>query len=220
MEACETGRAFLALALGRGPSRLAHRMLGHVDEPARQLFRHPRRRRGLEVSASRERDRAVLRRLRYALRARVDAQRVRARERRENVEVARQFLYGARGSEDTARSGSAALLSVEQPLSRAHQLFVGAARASGRDLAGAVPRAQGCAAGRGRRRCANGSGDFAPPWTTISIHRRRWRSCRAWRGNSIRRRPRGTRRRRPARRRRCAPWARCSACCSRIRIPI
>ena len=51
LEARQAGRAVLGLAVGRRPSRLAHRMLGHVDEPARQLFRHARRRRGFEVSA-------------------------------------------------------------------------------------------------------------------------------------------------------------------------
>ena len=36
---------------GAGPAGLAHRMLGHVDQPARELFRSARRGRGFEVSA-------------------------------------------------------------------------------------------------------------------------------------------------------------------------
>ncbi len=46
VEAGEAGRAVLALALGRRTPRLAHRVLRHVDEPARQLLRSARRRHG------------------------------------------------------------------------------------------------------------------------------------------------------------------------------
>ena len=52
----------MAFTLGRGAPRLAHRMLGHVDEGAGRAFRHSRRRTGPEISASRERNRADLRR--------------------------------------------------------------------------------------------------------------------------------------------------------------
>ncbi len=46
------------------------------------------------------------------------------------------------------------------------------------------------AAPQGVGRCSRNRSDFAPPWTMISIRRRRWRSCRVWRGTQIwRRRP-------------------------------
>ena len=38
VEACQAGRAVVALALGRRTSRLAHRMLGHVDQLARRAI--------------------------------------------------------------------------------------------------------------------------------------------------------------------------------------
>jgi cysteinyl-tRNA synthetase len=50
----DAGRTLLGFPVGAGSSRLAHRMLCHVDESARELFRYTRRRRGLEVSAPRE----------------------------------------------------------------------------------------------------------------------------------------------------------------------
>ena len=45
VEARQAGRALVGVAVGRRPSGLAHRMLGDVDESARQLFRSARRRR-------------------------------------------------------------------------------------------------------------------------------------------------------------------------------
>ena len=66
---------------------------------ARRAFRHPRRRPGPAVPAPRERDRAVRGRARRAVRQLLDAQRLRARRRREDVEVARQFLHHPRGAE-------------------------------------------------------------------------------------------------------------------------
>ena len=72
-------------------------------------LRHSRRRHGPEVPASRERDRAVLRRDRRRLREPVDAQRLPQRRRREDVEVAEQLLPHPRRARlrRSARSGSA-----------------------------------------------------------------------------------------------------------------
>jgi cysteinyl-tRNA synthetase len=55
-------RSQVDIALGQWPPRLAHRMFGHEFATAREAFRHPRRRTGSAVSASRERDRPVRRR--------------------------------------------------------------------------------------------------------------------------------------------------------------
>ena len=74
--------------------------------------RHPRRRHGPEVPAPRERDCPELRRLRRALRESLDAQRVRARGRREDVEVARQFLHGTRSPAEAAPGGPASIPAV------------------------------------------------------------------------------------------------------------
>ena len=45
------GEPSWAVAVGRGTSRLAHRMFGHVDHPAGNVLRSARRRHGPEVSA-------------------------------------------------------------------------------------------------------------------------------------------------------------------------
>ena len=44
VEARQAGRAAVAVALGAGPSRLAHRVLGDGERTARPALRHPRRR--------------------------------------------------------------------------------------------------------------------------------------------------------------------------------
>ena len=107
-----------------GPSRLAHRVLGHVVEAsgpglrdaaflqrsdgARDL-RHPWRRHRPRLPAPRERDRPVLLRLRHAAHGQcVDAQRLPAGGRREDVEVARQLLHHQRAAAGLARRGACA----------------------------------------------------------------------------------------------------------------
>ena len=62
VEGGETGRAVLGLALGAGPARLAYRVLGDGPHLPRQRIRHPRRRTGSDLSAPRERGRAIARR--------------------------------------------------------------------------------------------------------------------------------------------------------------
>ncbi len=62
----ETERAVLGVAVGPRPAGLAHRVLGDVEGGARRDVRHSRRRPGPQVPASRERDRAELRRPRGA----------------------------------------------------------------------------------------------------------------------------------------------------------
>ncbi len=96
-QAAEASRAVVAFARrhrGAGPSRLAHRVLGHGGEAPRPGVRHPRRRHRPRLPAPRERDRAV------ALRAQdagdgalLAAQRLPAGRRREDVEVARQLHH-------------------------------------------------------------------------------------------------------------------------------
>ena len=94
LEGGEARRARVGLAVGPGPARLAHRVLGDVAADPRRRVRHPRRRQRPRVPAPRERDRASRRR-RPRVRALLDAQRHAQRRRREDVEVARQ-LHDAR----------------------------------------------------------------------------------------------------------------------------
>ena len=103
------GEPCLGFALGHGPAGLAHRVLRDGGRATRHRVRHPRRRHGPQVPAPRERDRAELRRLRCRVREAVDAQRIRARGRREDVEVARQFLHRPRRAAAPAAGGAARL---------------------------------------------------------------------------------------------------------------
>ena len=148
---------------GMGRPGLAHRVLGDGGRAARPGVRHPRRRHGPQVPAPRERDRPELRGLRRAVREALDAQRLRARGRREDVEVARQLLHGARGAA-AAAPGGAARLPARLPLPRAGQLHR-RQPAPGRRLAAApLPRAAGrragasIGAGRGDARVHGGHG--------------------------------------------------------------
>ena len=58
-KAQEGRRAGVADSAGRGPARLAHRVLRDGDEVSGRDARHPHRRRGPDVSASRKRNRAI-----------------------------------------------------------------------------------------------------------------------------------------------------------------
>src|SRR5664279_3803298 len=86
-------------SVGQGASRLAYRMLGHEHRLSRERVRYPWRRPRSDLPASRKRNRAV------ALRARhlrdgelLDAQRLPAGRRREDVEVGRQLRDDQRGA--------------------------------------------------------------------------------------------------------------------------
>ena len=59
LEGGQARRAVVGVAVGHGPARLAHRVLGDVLAPSRRTGRHPRRRRRPDLPAPRERDRAV-----------------------------------------------------------------------------------------------------------------------------------------------------------------
>ena len=125
---------------GAGPPRLAHRMLGDELRPARQALRHPRRRPGPAVPAPRKRDRPVRGRARLQLRQLLDAQRLRARGRREDVEVAGQLLHHPRGAGEIRRRGGA-LLHPARALPQPAQLFRCApGRRRRRADAGSIPR--------------------------------------------------------------------------------
>ena len=77
---------------GRGRPGLAHRMLGHERGLSRRGLRYPWRRPRSDLSASRERNRAVALRARHVRDGELlDAQRLPASRRREDVEVARQL---------------------------------------------------------------------------------------------------------------------------------
>ena len=104
VEAVEAGRAGVAVARrdqDAGPARLAHRMLGDVVEASRRDLRHPRRRHRSRVPAPRKRDRAIALRLPHAGDGELlDAQRLPAGRRREDVEVAGQFRDDPRAAEN------------------------------------------------------------------------------------------------------------------------
>ena len=90
LEVRQAGRAGVALAVGRRPPRLAHRVRGDVARPARRRLRHPRRRPRPRLPAPRER--AGPGRGRGAhLRPPLGAQRLRRGRRREDVEEPRQL---------------------------------------------------------------------------------------------------------------------------------
>ncbi len=97
VEAVEAGRAGMAVAVGHrgaGASRLAHRMLGDVVEASGRDLRHPRRRHRSRLSAPRERDRAIALRVPFAGHGELlDAQRLPAGRRREDVEEPRQLRH-------------------------------------------------------------------------------------------------------------------------------
>src|SRR5580704_9588235 len=100
METVKAGRANMAFASRNKcsrPARLAHRMLGDVLEISRRDFRHPWRRYRSGVSAPRGRNRPIALRFPYAGDGELlDAQRLLAGRRREDVEVARQFFDDSR----------------------------------------------------------------------------------------------------------------------------
>ena len=76
LEGAQGGRGhLLALAVGRGPPGLAHRVLGDGREAARRRLRDPRRRLRPRLPPPRERDRADRGRARRAAGADLDAQR-------------------------------------------------------------------------------------------------------------------------------------------------
>ena len=90
LEGAQGGRGHLVgVALGRGPARLAHRVLGHGRGRARHPVRGARRRLGPRLPAPRERDRADRGGARQAAGPHLDAQRHGADGRREDGEVGR-----------------------------------------------------------------------------------------------------------------------------------
>ena len=90
VEVRQAGRAVVAVAVGRGPARLAQRVRGDEPRPARRGLRPALRRPGPALPAPRERARPGGR-ARQALRQPLDAPRLRRRRRgREDVEEPRQ----------------------------------------------------------------------------------------------------------------------------------
>ena len=78
------------------------------DDPSQQHVRHPRRRHRSRLSPPRERDRAVLLRLRLDAHGQcLDAQRLPAGRRREDVEEPRQFRHHPRAAATRRRSAAA-----------------------------------------------------------------------------------------------------------------
>src|SRR5438477_395042 len=111
------GRRGVGRAVRAGPARMAPRVLRHVARADREVLpyrdaRHSRRRRRLDLPASRRRDRAVRSGNREAVRPLLAARRVPQRARHEDVEAVREFPHGARSARSGRgrRRGAAALL--------------------------------------------------------------------------------------------------------------
>ena len=91
-------RAGLGKSVGQGASGLAHRMLGDECGLSRRRLRHSWRRPRSDLPASRKRNRAVALRARHVRDGELlDAQRLPAGRRREDVEVGRQLRHDQRG---------------------------------------------------------------------------------------------------------------------------
>ena len=128
----------MALAVGRRPAGLAHRVLGDGRAAAGGRARHPRRRHRPALPAPRERGGADARRARQAAGPAVDAQRDAAALRREDVEVRGQHPRARRGAR-RGRPRRAAPVLRGRPLPAADRLHARAARRGGGERA-ADPR--------------------------------------------------------------------------------
>ncbi len=113
-EVRRAGECRVAIAVGRWPAGLAHRVLGDGEALPRRGVRHPRRRARPALPASRERARPVDRG-RRRVRAPLAPQRPRQRRRPEDVEVARQLDLRVRRAR-TGRSGRRPLPARGRPL--------------------------------------------------------------------------------------------------------
>ena len=195
----------LALAVGRGAPRLAHRVLGHGHPLPRHGVRHPRRRTRPALPAPRERARAVDGG-RRRLRALLGAQRARQRRRAEDVEVARQL-----GLRRASSSTLASPLAVRYLLGAAHYRstldYAPGSLARGRGRGRPHPRVPRCASSAGSRgtRYAGVGQPVDPRRVRRGDGRRPRRAAGARRAarHGSRRQP-GARRRGAARRRRAA----------------
>ncbi len=132
LEGDEAGRALVGEPVGQGPAGLAHRVLGDGAEAARRASRHPHRRRGPDLPAPRERDRAERGRDRPPVGAPLGARRVPDGGGREDVQEPGQLLHAARPGGAGRRADDVSLRDPEQPLPQAVQLQLrGAARGQG-----------------------------------------------------------------------------------------
>ena len=96
LEEREGGRDLLGFSLGKGPPRLAHRMLRDEPRGVRRSDRPARRRKRPHFPASRKRDRADGGPHGQALCEILDAQRAHQGKRTENEQIARQFAAPVR----------------------------------------------------------------------------------------------------------------------------
>src|SRR5262249_30647454 len=140
-----------------GTTGLAHRMLGDGLEASRRTVRHPWRRYRSRVSASRERDRAILLRIpQLEDGERLDAQWLPAGREREDVEVARQLRQDPGAAAGLAgiclARRSAAIQHASFALSAAYRLDARHARRCAQDIVELVWRAAKRRAGFKRAR--------------------------------------------------------------------
>ena len=177
-------RAEVAVPVGRGLPRLAHRVLGDVDEVPRRALRHPHRRQRQQVPAPRGRDRAVRGRHRPPGRLDLGARRVPADGRPEDGQVRQERLPGDRPGRGRHRPSRLPAADVREPVPRARWTSAGRlsrARTPGcrRFDSGMVDWA-GQAGVRGppgdAERPTRSTGGSGRRWPTISTCRRRWSS--------------------------------------------
>ena len=136
VEVDQAGRADLGRGLRPRPPRLAHRVLGDGAAAARRIAdRHPHRRRRPGVPASRERDRAKRRRDRQGVLALLVPRRAPAGRQPEDVEVARQLLYGPGRARQGLPAVGASLHPAVGVLPQAVELHVDRPGAGGRSAA-------------------------------------------------------------------------------------
>ena len=199
----------MARAVGGGPPGLAHRVLGDGGADPGRRFRHPRRRLGPGLSASRERGGADPGGARQAAGAAVGAQRHGADGRGEDGEVGREHPPASRRA-GAVRSRRARHVLPRRPLPPAAGLLGGAARGGGRARAA---RARGRAPARARRQPRRPGGAFAtassPRSRRTSARRRRWPRCSS--GFARRTSASGSATRTCARCWACSDWRTCSS---------
>src|SRR5260221_4889365 len=124
MEGSEAERTLLGDIDWRGPAGLAHRMLGDGDEVSGRHagYSHGWHRSG--VPAPRERDCAERGSHRKAIREVLAARRAFAGGRREDVQVAGEFLHPAGSFREGVQAVSAAIRAGERALSPATEFHV------------------------------------------------------------------------------------------------
>ena len=124
LESSQARRSLVGYLHRPRPSRLAHRVLGHVDGAARPQLRPARRRRRPYLSPSRKRNRAVRSAQRQAILPLLVSRALSARRRPEDVEEPRQLLHRPRPDPARPQTVFDPLAADPGPLSQSAQLHL------------------------------------------------------------------------------------------------